>query len=240
MNEVSMRIGILGTGSVGTTLAGALAARGNEVVVGTRDPAGTMARTEPGPMGNPPFPAWQAEHPEVRLGTFAEAAEHGEVVINASNGAASLEVLKLAGAEHLEGKILVDVSNPLEFSGGVLSLWVANTDSLAERIQRAFPGAKVVKTLNTMNAPVMVDPGRVAGGEHHVFVSGDDPQARTRVAGLLRDWFGWRHVLDLGDLTSARGAEMILPLWIRVMGSLGTAEFNFRIATGAAPAADPT
>jgi predicted dinucleotide-binding enzyme len=227
-----MRIGILGTGVVGTTLAAKLAAGGNDVVIGTRDPAGTMSRSEPGRFGNPPFRVWLEGHPEVRLAGFAEAAAHGEVAINATNGAASLDALELAGAGNLAGKILIDAANPLDFSGGRLSLFVVDSDSLGERIQRAFPDVRVVKALNTMNAQVMVDPDRVAGGDHHVFVSGNDPDARARVADLLRTWFGWRNVLDLGDLTSARGAEMILPLWLQVMGALGTPDFNFKIATG--------
>jgi 8-hydroxy-5-deazaflavin:NADPH oxidoreductase len=138
----------------------------------------------------------------------------------------------MAGADNLDGKILVDVSNPLDFSAGMPpSLFVSNTDSLGERIQAQLPGVRVVKALNTVNASVMVDPGQLADGDHHVFLSGNDAGAKQAVADLLRDRFGWRHVLDLGDISTARGAEMLMPMWLRLMGSLGTAMFNWRIVT---------
>lgn len=225
-----MRIAVLGTGSVGRTLADRVAALGHEVVVGTRDVGETMARTTPDGSGNPPFPAWARAHGDVAVATFADAADGADMVINATNGSAALDVLETVGADALGGTILVDVSNPLDFSQGVPPpLFVSNTDSLAERIQRRFPDARVVKTLNTMNAAVMVDPRAVAGGEHTVFVSGNDPAAKGAVADLLRS-MGWSDILDLGDITTARGPEMVLPLWLRVMGALGTPAFQFRIA----------
>jgi predicted dinucleotide-binding enzyme len=225
-----MRIAVLGTGSVGPTIAGALAALGHDVLIGTRDPQATLARTEAGPTGGPPFAAWHAEHSSVGVATFADAAADAEIVINATNGAGSLEALNAAGAENLAGKVLVDVANPLDFSRGFPpSLNPVNTDSLGEQIQRAFPEARVVKTLNTMTASVMVDPAAVAGGDHSVFVSGNDAAAKETVTGLLKG-FGHRDIIDLGDLTTARGAEMILPLWVRLWGTLGTATFNFKIA----------
>jgi predicted dinucleotide-binding enzyme len=225
-----MRIAVLGTGSVGPTIAGALAALGHDVLIGTRDPQATLARTEAGPTGGPPFAAWHAEHSSVGVATFADAAAGAEIVINATNGAGSLEALNAAGAENLAGKVLIDVANPLDFSRGFPpSLNPVNTDSLGEQIQRAFPEARVVKTLNTMTASVMVDPAAVAGGDHSVFVSGNDAAAKETVTGLLKG-FGHRDIIDLGDLTTARGAEMILPLWVRLWGTLGTATFNFKIA----------
>src|SRR5207244_8532274 len=134
--------------------------------------------------------------PAVKLGSFAEAAVHGEVVINATGGTASLDALALAGAANLAGKILIDVANPLDYSRGMPpSLSVCNTDSLAEQIQRAYPEARVVKTLNTTSAIVMVNPRGVAGGDHHVFVSGNDAAANASVTGYLRDWVGWEQVL---------------------------------------------
>ena len=136
----------------------------------------------------------------------------------------------MVGAKHLDGKILIDVANPLDFSRGMPpSLTVCNTDSLGEQIQRAFPAVKVVKTLNTTNAFVMVDPAQVAGGDHTLFVSGNDAAAKTRVTELLEGWFGWKQVIDLGDITTARGTEMLLPIWIRLMGALKTPMFNFKI-----------
>jgi predicted dinucleotide-binding enzyme len=225
-----MRIGVLGTGMVGQVLAAKLAEAGHEVVVGTRDPAATLARQEPDGYGNPPFSAWHAQHPDVKVGTFADAAAHGELVVNATAGAASLDALRLAGEANLHGKVLVDLANALDFSKGMPpSLLVANTDSLGERIQRAFPDVRVVKSLNTMNALLMADPGQLADGDHTVFVCGDDDEAKAQVTQLLTESFGWRDVLDLGDLSAARATEMVLPIWLRLMGTLRTPAFNFKV-----------
>jgi predicted dinucleotide-binding enzyme len=224
-----MKIAVLGTGTVGRTVAAKLAELGHEVVIGTRDPAATLARTEPDAMGNPPFPVWQAEHPAVRLAPFAEAAAQGELVVNATGGTGSLDALTRAGERNLAGKVLLDVSNPLDFSRGFPpSLFVSDTDSLAEQIQRAFPGVRVVKSLNTMNAAVMVDPGSVGGGDHSTFVSGDDAEAKQIVVELLGS-MGHTDVIDLGDLSSARAAEMLLPVWLRLMRALGTPHLQFKI-----------
>jgi hypothetical protein len=217
-----MRIGVLGTGGVGQTLAAKMASLGHEVVMGTRDVEAALARKEAG-WGAVLLAEWHEEHPDVKLGTFAEAAAHAEIVFNATAGTASLDALQAAGADNLEGKVLVDVANPLDFSAGMPpTLSVCNEDSLAEQVQRAFPGAKVVKTLNTVNAGVMVDPTQVAGGDHHMFLSGNDEGAKAEVTGILKDWFGWTNVLDLGDITSARGLEMLLPLWLRLSMTLQT------------------
>jgi predicted dinucleotide-binding enzyme len=225
-----MRFAILGTGVAGKTIAARLADLGHEVMVGTREPAETMSRTEPDRYGTPPFSAWQEEHPEVRLGTFAEAAAHGEMVVNATAGAVSLEVLEQAGEDNLGGKILMDIANPLDFSQGFPpTLLVSNTDSLGEQIQRRFPEAKVVKTLHTMNAYLMVDPAQLAAADHTVFVGGDDAEAKAEVSELLRS-FGWTDIIDLGDITTARGTEMLLPIWVRLIGVLQKPIFNFKIA----------
>jgi 8-hydroxy-5-deazaflavin:NADPH oxidoreductase len=224
-----MDIAVLGTGSVGRTLAGKLSELGHAVVVGTRDPEATLARGESDATGNPPYSVWQADHPAVRLAPFAEAAASGELVVNATGGGGSLDALAQAGEQNLAGKVLLDVSNPLDFSRGFPpTLSVKDTDSLAEQIQRAFPEVRVVKALNTMTAAVMVDPGRVGGGDHSVFVSGNDPEAKQTVVSLLTD-FGHTDVIDLGDLSTARGAEMYLPLWLRVMGAVGTPFFNIKV-----------
>jgi predicted dinucleotide-binding enzyme len=232
-----MRFAVLGTGVVGRTIAVKLASLGHEVVIGTRDPKTTLARAEPDGYGNPPFSAWQHENPQVRLATFAEAAAGADTVVNATAGGVALEILAAAGAENLAGKVLADIANPLDFSGGMPpSLDPVNTDSLGEQIQRAFPEAKVVKTLNTMNASIMVDPSQVPG-EHTVFVSGNDAEAKQAVTELLAS-FGWPRpsIIDLGDITTARGTEMLLPIWLRLYSTLGHAQFNFHIA-GAYPAA---
>lgn len=221
-------IAVLGTGTVGQALAGRLAALGHEVVVGTRDPGATLARVEPDQMGNPPFSAWLTDRPDIELATFADAASRAEIVVNASSGAATLDVLGLAGADNLAGKVLVDVSNPLDFSAGFPpTLAVKDTDSLAEQIQRAFPEARVVKSLNTLTASLMVEPQSL-GESSTVFVSGDDAAAKAAVVELL-EGFGHDDVIDLGGLETARGAEMWLPLWLRLMGSLGTASFNVKV-----------
>jgi len=224
-----VRFGILGTGVVGKTIAIRLDGLGHDVIVGTRNPEETLSRTDPDQYGNPPFGSWQEEHPEVRLGTFAEAAAHGDMVVNATAGAVSLEALEQAGEDNLNGKILIDIANPLDFSKGMPpTLLVSNTDSLGEQIQRRFPEAKVVKTLHTMNAYLMVDPAQLAATDHTVFVSGDDAEAKARVSELLRS-FGWSDIIDLGDITTARGTEMVLPIWVRLFGVLQKPIYNFKI-----------
>jgi 8-hydroxy-5-deazaflavin:NADPH oxidoreductase len=224
-----VRFGILGTGVVGKTITVRLDGLGHDVIVGTRNPEETLSRTEPDQYGNPPFGAWHEEHPEVRLGTFAEAAAHGDMVVNATAGAVSLEALEQAGEDNLNGKILIDIANPLDFSKGMPpTLLVSNTDSLGEQIQRRFPEAKVVKTLHTMNAYVMVDPAQLTATDHTVFVSGDDAEAKARVSELLRS-FGWSDIIDLGDITTARGTEMVLPIWVRLFSVLQKPIYNFKI-----------
>jgi predicted dinucleotide-binding enzyme len=224
-----MRIAVLGTGMVGRAFAVRLTELGHEVSIGTRDLAATMARAETDQMGNAPFPQWAAEHPEVTPATFADAAESAELILNASAGSASIAVLEAAGDANLAGKIIVDISNPLDHSAGMPpTLFVKDTDSLAEQIQRAFPAAKVVKTLNTMNASLMVEPRQLADGDFSTFVSGNDADAKSTVTALLES-LGHTDVIDLGDISTARGAEMILPIWLRLWGALGTPTFNFKI-----------
>ncbi|MEV6978855.1 NAD(P)-binding domain-containing protein [Kitasatospora sp. NPDC093806] len=212
-----MRFGIIGTGGVARTLADKLVSLGNEVTLGSRS------------KDNETAVAWAEQAgPNGHHGTFADAAEFGEVVLNATPGTVALEALRAAGAERLAGKVLVDVSNPLVFSAeGELTLDPVNTDSVGERIQREFPQARVVKTLNTLTAPLMVDPARLAG-EHNVFVAGDDAAAKAEVVALLGT-FGWpaESVIDLGDIAGARALEMTMPFWIRLMKAFGTAEFNY-------------
>ena len=223
-----MNIAVFGTGMVGQAIAGRLHELGHSIVVGTRDPEATLARSEPDGMGNPPFSAWHANHQGVVLATFADAAAGAELVVNATSGAAALDVLGLAGGDNLAGKVLVDISNPLDFSNGFPpSLFVKDTDSLGEQIQRTFPETKVVKTLNTLTASLMVDP-KSLGESSTIFVSGDDPRAKTTVVSLLES-FGHDDVIDLGPLETARGTEMLLPVWLRLMGALGTGTFNFKI-----------
>lgn len=225
----SVKIAIMGTGMVGRAHAAKLAGLGHAVMVGTGDKAATLARKDKDAMGNPPFAQWLAGHPKVTLGTFAQAAAHGELVYDALSGQAAVKVLS-ACREALTGKVLVDIANPLDFSKGMPpTLSVCNTDSLGEQLQRALPGTRVVKTFNTMNALLQVDPALVAGGDHAIFVCGNDAAAKERVVGILRDWYGWKHIVDLGDITAARGTEMLLPVWLRLWGALGTPMFNFKV-----------
>lgn len=223
-----MDIAVLGTGMVGQALAGGLARLGHTVTVGTRDPEATLARTDPDGMGNPPFAAWHADHDDIALATYADATEGAELVVLAGNGTAALDMLAAAGADHLAGTVLIDISNPLDFSAGFPpTLFVKDTDSLGEQIQAAFPETRVVKTLNTLTAPLMVDPG-LLGEATTVFVSGDDAAAKATVTELLAG-FGHQDVIDLGGIETARGTEMLLPLWLRTMGALGTGMFNIKV-----------
>ncbi len=213
-----MRIGILGTGMVGRALGTKLLERGHAVKMGSRT------------ANNEKAVAWaQAGGASASHGTFAEAAAFGEILFNCTAGMASLAVLQQAGTENLAGKILIDIANPLDFSQGMPpTLAVCNTDSLGEQIQRAFPGLKVVKALNTMNCNVMVNPGLLSAA-HDVFISGNDAHAKAVVAALLQREFGWQSVIDLGDISTARGTEMMLPVWVRLWGVLQTPNFNFKI-----------
>jgi predicted dinucleotide-binding enzyme len=224
-----VKISVLGTGVVGRALAGRLAGLSHEVVVGTRDPDATLARTEPDRQGTPPYSQWQEQNPAVRLVSLADAGAHAELLINATAGAGSVDALTAAGVADRDGLVVLDVANPLVFSAEGPALSVANTDSLAETLQRAFPNAHVVKSLNTMNAAVMVDPARVPG-DHVVFVAGDDASAKETVTRLLGE-FGWGtgRVVDLGGLTAARGAEMFVLLWWSMTQAFGTYDLNISV-----------
>lgn len=213
-----MKIAVLGTGTVGQVIASKLVSLGHEVMMGSRT------------AGNEKAAAWVAKAGKgASAGTFAQAAAFGEQVWNCTAGVASLDALAAAGEDELAGKILVDLSNPLDFSKGFPPrLSVCNDDSLGEQIQRALPRTKVVKTLNTMANPIMVDPALLPG-DHEVFVSGNDAEAKGVVSRLLREQFGWRRVTDLGDISTARGTEAWLLLWVRLYGALGTPEFNLHL-----------
>ncbi len=218
-----MDVAVLGTGMVGRALAGRLDELGHAVTMGTRDVEATRAREAADTDAETPS-AWLERHPGVRLESFRDATAEVDLVVGALNGEQALAALEAAGEDHLAGRVLLDVSNPLDFSAGFPpTLTVCNTDSLAEQIQRRFPHARVVKSLNTVNAGVMVDPGGLAGGDHTVFVSGDDEEARATVTALLHE-LGWTDVLDLGPLSTARGTEMYLALW-----ATGTPRVSIRV-----------
>jgi 8-hydroxy-5-deazaflavin:NADPH oxidoreductase len=206
-----MRIAVIGTGAAGRTVASALARGGHDVVVGTRSPEATAARDD-----------WQDT--DVPLVPLGEAAAGADLVVNLTNGNASVEALRQVGPS-LDGVVVLDVANPLDFSGGFPpTLSVKDTDSLAEQIQRALPDARVVKSLNTVTAPLMLAP--LPGTT--MFVAGDDADARRTVLGLLRE-FGWEDIIEFDSLDAARGMEMWLPLWVRLYRALSTAQFNVRI-----------
>ncbi len=209
-----MKIGVLGTGPAGNAIGGKLVELGHDVMMGARA------------ADNPKVLAF-AQRTGGGAGTFRDAAAHGELVFSCLRGDVSLDVLTAVSPE-LEDKILVDVANPLDFSQGAPpNLAIANTDSLAEMLQRGLPRTQVVKTLNTVNNAVMINPGLIRG-QHAVFVSGNDEAAKGKVKDILRS-FGWQQIIDLGDIGSARGPEQYLPLWLRLWKHLGTADFNIAV-----------
>jgi hypothetical protein len=228
-----MKVAILGTGSVGQTLAARLTGLGHEVIIGTRNVSETLSRTKGDMYGGPPFPQWLKGNPAVKLGTFAEAAVFGEIILNATQGANTIPALQLAGEANLKGKVLLDISNPLDFSRGMPPTLIpgfCNTHSLGEEIQKVFPAVRVVKGLNTMWCGLMVNPGMIGGGDHHAFICGNDAEAKKDVGDILNQ-FGWNaeHIIDLGDITASRGTEMVLPVWLRIMSVVGNGAFNFKV-----------
>ena len=216
-----MKIGILGTGMVGNTLGTAFIEKGHEVKMGSRDTVNEKAIE------------WtKANGKNALQGTFEDAGQFGDIIFNCTKGEHSLEALNLAGEQNLAGKILVDVANPLDFSKGMPpTLSLVNDTSLGETIQAAFPKTKVVKALNTLNCTLMVDANKLANGDHNLFICGNDESAKEKVKDLLHENFNWKidNIIDLGDITNSRGSEQLLPIWIRLWGALGTAEFNFKI-----------
>jgi predicted dinucleotide-binding enzyme len=213
-----MNIAVLGTGIVGQTIASKLVSLGHSVKMGSRT------------AGNEKAAGWAKQAGAgASHGTFADAARHGEIIFNCTSGGGTLDALGAAGAANLAGKVILDVSNPLDFSKGMPpSATHHGETSTAEQIQADFPQAKVVKTLNTINTQVMVEPSRVPG-DHDVFMCGNDAAAKARVQEILTQWFGWKRVVDLGDLTAARGLELYVLFWVRLWGAMGTADFNIRV-----------
>jgi hypothetical protein len=230
-----MKIAIIGTGTVGQTFASRLITLGHDVMIGTRNVSEKLASTARDGYDNPPFSEWYEQNKSVKLGTFAESAAFGEIILNVTQGANSINALKQADAKNLKGKILVDIANPLDFSKGMppgLIPDLSNTNSLGEEIQKTFPGTKVVKTLNTMWCGLMVNPVMVGGGDHTNFICGNDTDAKNKVKSLLIE-FGWKseNILDLGDISSARGTEAVLPIWLRIWGATQNGAFNFKVVS---------
>jgi|ERR1035437_7932532 predicted dinucleotide-binding enzyme len=214
------KIAILGTGNVGDTIGSKLIELGYSVAMGSRT------------INNEKALEFGTKHKgKASAGTFADAAAYGEIIFNCTKGIGSIEALRMAGENNLRDKIIVDISNPLDFSKGMPpSLTISNTNSLGEEIQKTFPSTKVVKALNTMWCGLMVNPSLLNNGDHNTFLSGNDSQAKEKVKNILIS-FGWdeHNILDLGDITTARGTEMYLALWLRVLGALNTGTFNLKI-----------
>ncbi|MBI4546451.1 MAG: NAD(P)-binding domain-containing protein [Ignavibacteriae bacterium] len=213
-----MKIGILGTGMVGAAIGTKLVQLGHSVKMGSRT------------VNNPKAAEWvKASGANATQGVFADAAAFGEIVFNCTAGMGSLDALKLAGVSNLRGKILIDIANPLDFSKGMPpTLSVCNTDSLGEQIQRSFPEVKIVKTLNTVNCHVMVNPS-IVPGPHDIFICGNDSDAKAKATEILKNWFGWKSVIDLGDISASRGMEMYVIFWVRLWNKLQTVDFNIRV-----------
>ncbi|GMV34749.1 MAG: NADP oxidoreductase [Chloroflexi bacterium] len=215
-----MNIAVLGSGEVGRTIGSKLVQLGHEVMMGSWEEA------------NPEAVAWaKREERNALFGTFANAAAFGDIVFNCTRGSVSLDALYAADAKNLRGKILIDTSNPLDYSDEKhWKLIVSNTDSLGEQIQRAFPDTFVVKTLNTVHNTVMVDPDKLVE-RTDIFVSGNSAEAKKKVTMILQSWFHWKHVIDLGDISTSRAVEMYTLLWRSLRLATGAHRFNIKIVS---------
>jgi len=217
-----MKIAVLGTGMVGSALATKLVQAGHQVMMGSRS------------ADSKPAQDWKKSAGEgAQIGTFAEAAAFGELILSCTNGANAVAALQQAGEANLRGKIVIDVSNPLDTSQKPPTLLFCNTDSLGERIQREFPKSLVVKALNTVNVAVMINP-MIVPDDHNLFICGNDAAAKDKVSQFIADNLGWKRdrILDLGDITAARGMEMYMPIWLRLWSTLGTLHFNVQVLCG--------
>jgi predicted dinucleotide-binding enzyme len=214
-----METGVFGTGAVGKTIATKLIQLGYKVMMGSRTAANEKAI------------AWVASNgKDASTGTFKDTAKFADIIFNCTKGEAALDIFKQAGIENFKNKTIIDVSNPLDFSKGMPPSLISsytNTNSLGEEIQKLLPDANVVKTLNTVNCEVMVDPKK-SGGDPTMFISGNNAEAKEKVKSLLNQ-FGWNDIIDLGDITTARGAEMLLPIWLRIFMATGNGYFAFKI-----------
>ncbi|ESU29032.1 coenzyme F420-dependent NADP reductase [Flavobacterium limnosediminis JC2902] len=211
----------MGTGMVGDAIGSKLISLGHSVMMGSRTKNNEKALA---------FVSKNSDN--ASEGTFAEAARFGEIIFNCTKGEHSLDALKSAG-DALNGKILVDIANPLDFSQGMpptLLPALSNSNSLGEEIQKAFPDTKVVKTLNTMWNGLMVNPNLIGNGDHINYICGNDADAKSKVISILNE-VGWKkeNILDLGDISAARGTEGYLPLWLRIYGATGSGAFNFKL-----------
>jgi 8-hydroxy-5-deazaflavin:NADPH oxidoreductase len=223
-----MKIAVFGTGSVGQALANRLAGLSHNVTMGTRHVETTLAKESKGAQATPTMREFLQTHPDILLKRYADAADGSALIVLATKGEGAQAALSAAG--NLDGKIILDLTNPLDFSKGFPpTLFVSNDNSLGEVLQQAFPTAHIVKTLNTMWNGLMVHP-RMIAEDHTVFLSGNDANAKARVKEILSS-FGWRdsEIMDLGDISTARGTESILPIWLRIYGATQSGAFNFKI-----------
>lgn len=224
------QVGILGTGMVGQTIGAKLTELGYKVMIGTRDVDKTQANMARNAYGGPSFAEWHKQHHNIQLGMFADASKFGTIIFNCTSGGATLEALKLANRNNFNGKLLIDISNPLDFSKGMPPFLVpqyTNTNSLGEEVQKALPDAHVVKTLNIVNCEVMVN-AKKTGGDPTMFVAGNDAKAKDDAKAILKQ-FGWTDIIDLGDISGARGMEMLLPIWLRTWGATKNGYFGFKV-----------
>ncbi|HET7898369.1 MAG TPA: NAD(P)-binding domain-containing protein [Flavisolibacter sp.] len=217
-----MNIGVLGTGVVGETIATALTKKGHNVRLGSRT------------ADNEKAAAWvKSANDHATQGTFDDAAAFGDILFFCLNGEHALDAARMVDPASVRGKILIDLTNPLDFSKGMPPriLKEFQTFSLGEAIQEAFPGALVVKTLNTVNCNVMVDPSMVGKGDHTLFICGNNADAKNKVMHFLVDTFGWKtdSFVDMGGLEKARMTEAYVPIWVTMMQALGTPMFNIKV-----------
>jgi predicted dinucleotide-binding enzyme len=212
------RVGVLGTGEVGRRLAAGFESRGHEVVIGSRDP------------GKPELREWLSGA-GIKAATFREAAERGELLVLAVLGDAAQDAIDQAGAENFSGKVVIDAMNPLDFSGGFPpKLSISGEDSLGERVQRALPGANVVKAFNTIGNAYFVDP-EFSDGKPTMLIAGDDEPAKRLVSDVLAD-FGWPDTVDIGGIEGSRELEAICIAWVKIGGARGSWDHGFKLLVG--------
>jgi 8-hydroxy-5-deazaflavin:NADPH oxidoreductase len=231
-----MKIAIFGTGMVGQTLAAALVSKGHSIIIGTRDVQKSLATSAPNGFGMPAFGTWWKANTQIntqlQIATFAEAAANTELLINATSGAVVIDILKNVPKSSYDKKVMIDAANALDFSKGMpprVSIVDTAGASIGERLQEAYPGLKVVKALNTITAFAMLNPSLVPGGDSTLFMCGNDADAKATVLSLLQS-YGWKDVIDLGDISNSGATELMMPVWLRIWGKLGqTTVFNYKI-----------
>jgi hypothetical protein len=214
------RVGVLGTGEVGRRLAEGFCGCGHEVMIGARDPSKPELREWVSGVGA-----------GIEAATFTDAAAHGELLVLAVLGDAAEEVIADAGPSNFSGKVVIDVMNPLDFSGGFPpKLSIAGEDSLGERVQRSLPDAKVVKAFNTIGNTYFVQP-RFSEGQPTMLIAGDDEAAKGTVADVLAD-FGWSDPVDIGGIEGSRELEAICIAWVKIGGARGAWDHGFKLLVG--------